>query len=417
MTISTSLFFSRAVDLMSRNQSELASMQEKVATGKELVRPSDGVDTALNIARMKTSIEELEGYQSSLNFVSDRLQIEESFLQGTSDVLTEIKTLVIQGANGSYNTSDREVIALQVNELVSEIQNLANGTDANGNYVFSGTRVKTKPYQHDEAGTIRYVGDRVENNLNFTKTRVSQVGRSGPDIFQSVFSGENLNVVPGIYDLSIGSEIEAGDEFNLTIDGHEFTYTAITGDNRSRVAEYFNDEIQALIDDEILDQVTVSASSGNIQITSTDGAERSITVSADNVRSGIDTQSFDAVISQSPDPGRPEKIEFFEALQSVVTVLETGSQQDIQDRLDYLDQMIDKATYGLADIGVERRTIESELALNDELQAIMKTNLSGEEDLDYAEAITKLQAKMLSLEAAQSSFAKISNLSVFDYLR
>jgi flagellar hook-associated protein 3 FlgL len=135
------------------------------------------------------------------------------------------------------------------------------------------------------------------------------------------------------------------------------------------------------------------------------------------VRSGIDTQSFDAVISQSPDPGRPEKIEFFEALQSVVTVLETGSQQDIQDRLDYLDQMIDKATYGLADIGVERRTIESELALNDELQAIMKTNLSGEEDLDYAEAITKLQAKMLSLEAAQSSFAKISNLSVFDYLR
>jgi len=417
MTISTSLFFSRAVNLMSRNQSELASMQEKVATGKELVRPSDGVDLALNIARMKTSLEELEGYETSLNFVSDRLQIEESFLQGTSDVLTEIKTLVIQGANGSYNASDREVIALQVNELVSEIQNLANGTDANGNHVFSGTRVKTKPYQEDEAGTIRYVGDRVENNLNFTKTRVSQVGRSGPDIFQSVFSGQNLNVVEGIYDLSIGSEIESGDEFSLVVDGHEFSYTAITGDNRSRVAEYFADEIQALIDDEVLDNLTVSANRGDIQIIATDGNARTISVSADNARDGIDSQSFEITETQEPDPGRPEKIEFFEALQSVVTVLETGSQQDIQDRLDYLDQMIDQATYGLADIGVERRTIEAELSLNDELQAIMKTNLSTEEDLDYAEAITKLQAKMLSLEAAQSSFAKISNLSIFDYLR
>ena len=131
MTISTSLFFSKAVSLMSQNQTDLATMQEKVATGKEIVRASDGVDKALNIARLKANIEKLDAYETSLNLVGDRLRIEESYLSGSADTLTEIKTLVIQGANASYSMADREVIALQIGELVKEVQSLANGTDAN----------------------------------------------------------------------------------------------------------------------------------------------------------------------------------------------------------------------------------------------------------------------------------------------
>ena len=198
MTISTSLFFSKAVSLMSQNQSDLAAMQEKVATGKEIVRASDGVDKALNISRLKANIGRLEAYEQSLNLVGDRLRIEESYLQGTSDTLTEIKTLVIQGANASYGSGDREVIGLQIEELVNEIQSLANGADANGNYLFGGTRTKTQPYQTDSSGVIRYMGDQVETNVNLTDTRTSQIGRSGPDVYQSINTGNFLNVVPGI---------------------------------------------------------------------------------------------------------------------------------------------------------------------------------------------------------------------------
>ena len=50
MTISTTLLFSRAVNLMGQQQSDLAALQEKVATGKELVRPSDSPDLAVNIS-------------------------------------------------------------------------------------------------------------------------------------------------------------------------------------------------------------------------------------------------------------------------------------------------------------------------------------------------------------------------------
>jgi Flagellin and related hook-associated proteins len=122
-------------------------------------------------------------------------------------------------------------------------------------------------------------------------------------------------------------------------------------------------------------------------------------------------------LATEPDPGRPEKVEFFESLQEVATLMETGTQDQIQTKLDHLDQMLDISTQALADLGVEMQTIETQLDLNAELQTSLKATLSSEEDLDYTKTITELQARLLSLEAAQSSFAQISRLSVFDYLR
>ena len=47
----------------------------------------------------------------------------------------------------------------------------------------------------------------------------------------------------------------------------------------------------------------------------------------------------------------------------------------------------------------------------------MKSTLSQVEDTDYTEAITKMNKDILALQAAQSSFAKIAQLSLFDYIK
>jgi len=120
---------------------------------------------------------------------------------------------------------------------------------------------------------------------------------------------------------------------------------------------------------------------------------------------------------QKPTPALPERIEFFEALQEVSLLLRTGSQDQMQAKLDHLDQMIDITTLSLADIGAEMNSIDNELSVNDDIKLQLEATLAGKEDLDYASAITELQAKMMALEAAQSSFAKISQLSLFDYIR
>lgn len=134
-------------------------------------------------------------------------------------------------------------------------------------------------------------------------------------------------------------------------------------------------------------------------------------------RTNINDQAIQVTLSQEPTPALPERVEFFEALQNVGVMLRTGTQDEIQGTLDHLDQMLDIVTLSLADIGAEMGSIDDEISINEDLKLQLEATLSGAEDLDYATAITELQAKMMSLEAAQSSFAKISQLSVFDYIR
>ena len=417
MTISTSLFFSRGVDLMSKSQTDLAKLQEKVASGKELVRPSDGVDLALNISRLKSSIAKLDSYKDSLNAVNDRLRIEESYMTGTSDVLRQIKTLTIQGANASMSLSDKNVIATQIDELINELVNQANGADVNGNFLFAGTRVATRPYQLDDSGVFRYQGDQVNTSVDFSSTRQTVIGRSGPDVFQSVFTGEMLNVVPGIYDVALTGSVEEGDVFSVSLDGVTYDYTAESGDSAETVLEAIQTEIETAIVAGTHESITLSVVDDTMTITAEDGYERRIIGTTVNAVDGVESQGLTVTETQTPDPGTPEKIEFFQSLQELTDLLRAGDQQSVQSKLDEVDQMIDQATLGLADIGVEMSTIDAQIGINEDLKLGLQMALSGKEDLDYAAAITKMQAQMLSLEAAQSSFAKISQLTLFDYIR
>ena len=65
----------------------------------------------------------MDAFKSSLNAVNDRLRIEESYLDGAKDVLIKLKQLTLQGANASMSGRDKEVLALQVDELIAEIKN------------------------------------------------------------------------------------------------------------------------------------------------------------------------------------------------------------------------------------------------------------------------------------------------------
>ena len=71
----------------------------------------------------------------------------------------------------------------------------------------------------------------------------------------------------------------------------------------------------------------------------------------------------------------------------------------------------------MADVGSRMSTVDSQRDILADTKLRYQELLSNAEDLDYATAVTKLSAQMLSLEAAQASFAKISQLNLFNYLR
>lgn len=79
---------------------------------------------------------------------------------------------------------------------------------------------------------------------------------------------------------------------------------------------------------------------------------------------------------------------------------------------------------GITHLSTVRASVGSRMATLDEvdnrlqgLDTLLQSTLSDVRDLDYAESISKLQLHSLSLQAAQAAFAKVQNLSLFNYLR
>jgi len=106
----------------------------------------------------------------------------------------------------------------------------------------------------------------------------------------------------------------------------------------------------------------------------------------------------------------------FEVLNDTIAAIEGNVSTDLSRGLSELDQIFDAATQTLADIGGSQKNVEVQMDVIDETVLRLKTLQSDQEDLDYSEAVAELSKQSVALQAAMSSFAKIAELNLFDYL-
>jgi flagellar hook-associated protein 3 FlgL len=89
---------------------------------------------------------------------------------------------------------------------------------------------------------------------------------------------------------------------------------------------------------------------------------------------------------------------------------------NIQRALGEVTQLHDGLALAIGKVGSEIQSVETQMEINADSRLRMQSMLSNEEDLDYAEAITRFNQEMTRLEATQTSFAKVAQLSLFEYL-
>jgi flagellar hook-associated protein 3 FlgL len=86
------------------------------------------------------------------------------------------------------------------------------------------------------------------------------------------------------------------------------------------------------------------------------------------------------------------------------------------DILDDLGAALDKLINAKSDVGGRVKILNNQTSQHEDFILNMQTVLSDIQDLDYAEAISRFNTELLSLQAAQKSFAKVQGLSLFNYL-
>jgi len=122
-------------------------------------------------------------------------------------------------------------------------------------------------------------------------------------------------------------------------------------------------------------------------------------------------------IERKNQNGNTENINIFEVARDFIAALGTNTKVDISRSIDEFDELGNQVGGQIANLGIRQNLLEERLEIIEEKKTVYEQLLSNIEDTNYSEAITSLSSDMLALEAAQNTFAKVTQMSLFNFLR
>ena len=114
--------------------------------------------------------------------------------------------------------------------------------------------------------------------------------------------------------------------------------------------------------------------------------------------------------------GTPTGVGFFQVLDDAIAAVKNSDHTGMQQGMAELDDLQTNINLSRAQIGSDQNMVQSQQDIVTDTTLTLKNVLSGIEDLDYASAVAKLNQQTLALQAAQGGFAKVSQLSLFNYI-
>ncbi len=400
MRISTSQFHSRALDGLLNQQSLLSNVQNQIATGKRIQNPSDDPIGAVHVLELQRAMAESDQFGRNAAAATTRLNSEEQALGDVTLLLQRVRELVLQVNNGSIDANARQAIAVELAARSQELTDIANRKDGNGEYLFSGYATTAQPFARN-GGSVVYLGDQGNRLLQTSPTQRIADSHSGYQVFQDIRQGNGTFVIDvnsantGTGSITTGSvttpaswvpetytiTFTAPDTYQITNSAAAVIVAPVAGNYTSGSAIAFN------------------------------GVQVSI--------SGVPAAGDRFTVAQS------QKEDMFTTIDNIVNAVQSAndsalSRAQLASKVNRALEQFDRAEAQLhsvrSEVGSRLNALESSEASREDLNVEVQRNLSNLQDVDYAEAISRMNRHLLGLQAAQQSYANISQLSLFNYL-
>ena len=397
MRVASSTIQQGALNGMLRQQAQLARTQNEVATGKRIQTPADDPPAAARLAGLERSLAENVRFSANSDSAVNRLNFEEQAIADVTNSLQRLQELALQANNTVVDTDSRRMISAEMRSRLQEIRDIANRQDASGDYLFSGFRSNTRPFEREVAGIV-YRGDTGGRKIQIGPDQSVADGHSGFAAFVDIREG-NGTFITSASSASTGTGvISAGSLFDpaaWVADDYTISFTSPT-------AYEVRDSANALVSS------GTYASAGEIQF-------RGISVTISGAPAAGDTFTANAAGTES----------VFDTIDSLIATVEQATATPASRALfsstmatviGQLSASTDHMSSIRAEIGARLNTLESAANARDQLDVETQKVMSDLRDVDYAEAITRMNAQLVGLQAAQQSYTRIAGLTLFDYL-
>ena len=428
MRVSSKLFNEQQVRAFQNLRADMQGIQEKISSGNKINRASDDPMGAVNLSAAKEQQILIDQYTKNSDVAFMRLDLSDKTLSEFTSVLTRMTELGATAGNGIYDGFGHQAILQEMEQLFEVAVSLANTTDSLGRPLFSGRSSVDVPFSKNVDGSIEYHGDRGKHSVQISESLNVATGVDGGSTFMRI---ETENGRRSVFDIlqsamnsietaaQINGQANGGNrsrlEFTLPSKMEEWSFTLsgnkgsaeitarIARDNLGDLVSEINKfttqtSVAAEIDEETGDMILTDVTEGEIII-------QDITISGQDAAS----DTLTSYVAFTKLDGNMAPIS--------PTVKLTDRDQLIAYNVSSMRAAMDS-------ISIHRSSIASQMGKNEGQRNVLETrklavdrDVSALNDTDLAEMITKLQGQMTNLEAAQAAFSKISQQSLFDYLR
>lgn len=153
--ITNSMMTSKFLSNMKRNLNNMSTLQNQLASGKEILRTSQNPFAATRNKQLANQISDNEQYNANIKDTSNWLDTTDTALAQAGNVMARIKELMVKAGNGAYSEDEIATIKNEVVEKSKELAQIMN-TTFDGAYIFGGTKGTSKPVTVDSNGNLAY---------------------------------------------------------------------------------------------------------------------------------------------------------------------------------------------------------------------------------------------------------------------
>ncbi|MBO8167955.1 MAG: flagellar hook-associated protein FlgL [Thermoanaerobacteraceae bacterium] len=182
MRITNKMIKMSSLNSLTANLKRLNDLQEKLSSGKNVVRPSDNPVLTTRAMDLTRSLKEMEQYTRNVEDSISWLNLTDSALDDLTAIFHRVRELATRGASESVPEYSRKAIAKEVDQLIDQVIAIGN-TTYGGRYIFAGYKtvggekpfVRGKPHNGDGGLIKREISPGVEIAVNVTGKEVFTV--------------------------------------------------------------------------------------------------------------------------------------------------------------------------------------------------------------------------------------------------
>ena len=411
MRISTPQLNYNSMEGVRKHAEDLYDIQAKLSSGQRVLTPGDDPIAASRIYRIDKSIQQMDQYNVNADFAQSRLNLEDATLGDFVDVMQRVRELGLLGMSDTQNTSGRKAIAAEMRGLLENLKAIANTQDSNGEFIMSGDRTDQAPYQPVTLANVESIGTGLtppSPTSYFTK------GDGATPVTVNMIDGTSITVTPAANEII--------DNFN----GKLYTLNAITNAYEDSAQQplfaYFGATagsrfVQIAPDDDNIDNGNDVGDAARVRI-----SDQGARTFGNYTKTSTTPWAPDYDLKKNPQLN----YNIFDTLREMANQLDTGTtgapnifgnDSRMDELMSEVDTTLDAVASTRTDVGTRLQRIDMQYEMNQDFQGGLIENLSQIRDQDVVTGISDYQKTLSSLQMAQLTYSKISELSLFNYLR